>query len=397
MTRSVFNARWFSPLAVLAIGVMALAGACTPAPSAARPRATASFVDGAEEAIDDNGLSLAVADFNRDGVQDLAVGHPMMVRVLSAVNGAWSTLARGDAPVDSYMEIQAMDVDRDGRVDLLVPGEGLTVLRQAADGGFLLDRAIATSSGDAGTYGVTAFEVADVDGDGRKDVVVANQTVSGPEVRFLAGLDGQPWVGRPELVGPVPSSPSDLVVASMDADGRPDVAVSQYLAGVTLFASRTSGPFGPGLVVVPPGLTPDRVAAGDVDGDGRQELVVSSRYGTPVVLRHAIDGGFDAPVPLPVNGCGVVRVADLDLDGLAEIVLGCARGAGVSTPTSSSIVVLRQGGWPSFVEVQRLETDNYLVNLEVVDLTGDGRLDLAATFLATPVTKVRLWSGVGPD
>jgi len=392
-----------------AVGLTAaLLGACVAAPpaplppSAPTPRPTTSFKAHFAQEVEPYGQQLAVADFNRDGVHDLAIAAPGVVTVLTAVGAAWRTLATTEAPGEAYLGLRAIDLDRDARVDLLAASGGLRLLKQGADGGFSLDLTIETSPRDAG-QAVTSLEVADLTGDGRADVVVGNSALQGSAVWFLEGVEGWPWLASPRLVATLPTHTTAMAIAPLDGDDRPDLAASHVLSGaVTFIPFLPSGAFGaPVELAVPSGLVPDSIAAGDLDGDGRNDLVVANRSNAPVVLRGTA-GGFAPAQSLPVAGCGVVRVADLDLDGLSELILGCVvRVTTIDRPALSALVVVRSSGPTTFEIVHRLETVDLLTDVQVSDLTGDGRLDLAATFLlptgSAPRGQVRLWSGAGPE
>ncbi|MEM9291281.1 MAG: FG-GAP-like repeat-containing protein [Acidobacteriota bacterium] len=143
--------------------------------------------------------AVATADLNNDGYPEILVadGSGISLRQRAAAKagdraafGAPQRLGSGAGTGvgAGATEIQAADLDNDGRLDLLaVGGEGLAALRQDAQGGFS-----AVEISGAGAAGAAGVDVADLDGDGDLDLLT-----TGPEGLHQwtgAGAEGQLWL-----------------------------------------------------------------------------------------------------------------------------------------------------------------------------------------------------------
>lgn len=219
----------------------------------------------------------------------------------------------------------AMDIDGDGRVDLV---SGTEVWKQNAAGGFDLAWEIDAAVNDTA--------VADLDGDGKAEIVHIRSTgVADFALRgiFVYGHDG-------ELKRRIPLWTywfTPLTLADVDGDGRTDIVLG---ANGTVFAFRDDGrPIW--AYNVPPDLPPDPVLAAvyvqpgadqrvtnaapqvyDLDGDGIAEVVVAA-YARILVL----DGRTGVPKLDPVwtynhsyTDVSALILADLNDDGRVDVV-----------------------------------------------------------------------------
>ena len=288
------------------------------------------------------------ADLDADGDLDLVVvRNPRPEGEIAARptavypndGGAWA-VATTLLPDTAARSVAAMDVDRDGLLDLAIAGdrygEGPTRLLRNTGGLAFEDASDAWGVPDD-LYGLALAPV-DLDGDGWLDLVVSGD----PRV-LRGGPDGFSVVDQPVLAWEThgdEDDPAGIAVGDLDGDGRPDLAVGQHFNStvdggqrvpVRLFLNRST----PGSVdlvdVTEPAGSPGlwtkapHVAIADVDADGRSDVVTSAvaADGTPVVLHNegVTDGVPEfAVVGEPGDGrywiTGVVD--DLDHDGRVD-------------------------------------------------------------------------------
>ncbi|HEY3400205.1 MAG TPA: VCBS repeat-containing protein [Geothrix sp.] len=233
--------------------------------------------------------------------------------------------------------------------------------------------------GPSAGYLVNAIAVADIDGNGQPDILGMVST-------DLGGAPTQGYVST-RLQGPagtfalptrfgVGTGPANLVVADVNGDGRPDLVVANATSqtvSVRLADPAKPGFFLPAIVLATPGRTPLDVAVGDLNGDGKMDIVVaaSGANNVMVFLQGATPGTFLAPATFPVGGDPqAVTVADLDGDGQPDIAVAT---------TANTVSVLRQIQFsPTLVAQSAVDyaTGVQPVAIKAADVNGDSKLDL---------------------
>lgn len=234
----------------------------------------------------------AVADVNGDQLPDIIVAN----RDAPARAANYICLNRGQGRFDddcfvfskeSATTITPADVNRDGRVDLVVPhrdgGQSHVYLNTSA-GAALSFSPIAFGSGDAT---IRASAAADLDGDGLVDIVAIDEK-RGVFAFFGEGVEK--WSAAVPL-GARGRTPYALTVHDLNADGAVDVIVGHVEAPSTVFFNVGSGrrftpvDFGDGKGTI------YGFDIADLDKDGRLDIAVA-RSDAPNVLYF---GGPAAP------------------------------------------------------------------------------------------------------
>jgi hypothetical protein len=254
-----------------------------------------------------------VGDFNGDTYDDLAVpaafttGSTLTRIYTGGPDPAWTAQPAAGGHVAALV---AAHVDRDDDTDtfddLVLAADNAAALRVkpavgggAFEGGpsFALDSAVA---------GPDALAPADVDGNGRVDLVAVTKTGSVGVLRNRG--DGSYDAFKPAPLGAVGSRRA-LAVADFDGDAHEDIAVADDAGDGTVHVLLGDGNAGfrtaPDVRV---GKTPSAIAAGDFDADGVIDLAtantgsdtISIRPGTgpaPLEGNLLANGGFEGPTP----------------------------------------------------------------------------------------------------
>ncbi|HEX9082469.1 MAG TPA: VCBS repeat-containing protein, partial [Holophagaceae bacterium] len=237
-----------------------------------------------------------------------------------------------------------------------------------------------SSSSDSGpSYGylVNGIAVGDLDGNGRPDILGLVST-------SLDTTSTQGYVSTRLQTGPntfalpvrfgVGTDPSNFVLADVNGDGHPDLVVAN--AGDATVSVRLADPAHPGMflpaiLLSTPGRTPLDVAVGNLSGhaDGLKDIVVAASGANSVLVFHqTAAGAFAAPVAVAVGGDPqAVAVGDLDGSGSADIAVATS---------ANTVSVLLQTAPGTFAPAVDYATGVNPSALKAVDLNGDGKLDL---------------------
>ncbi len=264
------------------------------------------------------------------------------------------------------------DLDGDGRLDIVAASfVDVAVVRQ--DPGSLTGFPPARRFGVGSSVG--SLDLTDVDGDGRLDVVAApdvpfDRTLQNA-VTVLRGAGGLEHVGAASLRDGN-GELADAAVGDLDGEGVADVvAVSSdrpevhvLLQGAARsFASAdfTAGVAGHGAVTL-----------GDFDANGSLDVAVTALDGAhvSVLLQEAAAAGTFAPSTETTAGAGLTDLVagDFNGDGADDL-------AGV-LPGTSEVAVLPSNGSGLFIGRSELSTPQGPVALAVGDINQDGKPDL---------------------
>ncbi len=319
----------------------------------------------------------------------LASGLPQRGRLLlnhptaGFLDAAEPITLAAHSPLNLAESVAATDIDADGDVDLLVAGDATTpllLLLGAGDGAF--DDVTAThlpplSGANRG------FGVVDLDGDGPDDVWIALQTGLTTRLVLLVGdsagvLTELPAIAVPAFAGGM----LGLAAADLDGDGKQDLLVQDsyglhpwHGTAPLAWQADTRSTFASGLGVF---------ALGDLDGDGLADVAAKRAAHLPTdvveVYRNAGDGSFSLwrTLQLPaitVFRSGSVAIADADMDGDQDVFvlanepeLFVNDGAGSFAPAPASAFPL-----PSAYRRSK-----------VIDVDGDGAPDVLCAAYITP-------------
>ena len=221
---------------------------------------TANFADGTVTALMNAGggklaanvvyrtetslVSVAVTDLNGDGKADLVL-TPSFKKIFVLLNDGHGAFPEavdydtGDEPV-----IATGDLDGDGKPDLAVSSEDSTVLvlRNRGDGSFRPGGELATgSTARSETMCERCVAIGDVNGDGKPDIVTANQGADTVSVLVSRG-DGRFRPRRDYRSGTAPRS---IAIGDVNGDGKPDLVSAAAGNMVAVLVNTTGAPATP--------------------------------------------------------------------------------------------------------------------------------------------------------
>lgn len=303
--------------------------------------------------------AVAAADFDANNTTDLAVGvhYGGVVMLLNDGRGSFGASDGFTYPSTfSSRALTVTDWNADGRPDVAAlsdgprPGAtvqlGVTVFENL---GSSWQQTRATLADPVHGDSIVA---GDVDGDALPDLVTAS-LVSGDARILRVGSDG--GLARREIATLLrPSLVRAVDVADVDGDGRDEIVVG--------YSSATPAASSIELVSFPAGSRPTQrlwtetgvavaaIASGDLNGDGRIDIVAALQGGRLLTFRNDGAGTFvraDVPPTDWRASCAAyaVRVADLDGDSCGEIIATFAGESGC--PSGGGIEVLRTSSEPS--------------------------------------------------
>ncbi|MFY7912810.1 MAG: FG-GAP-like repeat-containing protein [Emticicia sp.] len=263
-----------------------------------------SFAAKVDFATNTGPRSVCIADFDSDGKPDLAIAHSninMSVFKNTSTSGSISFNAKVDFVLtagNNSTYIGSADFDGDGKLDIAVNNNGLStvsIFRNTATNG-TIDASSFAAKVDFNTGALPfGFSIGDIDGDNKADLAVANFT--GNSMSILRNtatsgtIDANSFAAKFDIATGTSCSATNL--ADIDGDGKLDLlAVNLGTNTVSIYRNTaTSGIIDAGSFAAKVDFTtatgPRFVCIGDLDGDNRPDLAVTTQTSNVVsVLRY---------------------------------------------------------------------------------------------------------------
>jgi hypothetical protein len=338
--------------------------------------------------------AVAIGDLNGDRKADLAVanlggssqGSPGAVTVLLNRGGGRLQASR-TYQTDKGSDIVISDLNGDAKPDVAIVGDesfSIIVFINKGDGTLGPARSYPVGNLDTDNVAV-ALAAGDLNGDGRPDLVTADPNFSGGREAVSVLINrGDGSFGQDVEYAVPGGAPLSVAVADLNGDGHLDVAVasdSVSIPGngsVSVLLGKGDGTLQQAHAYRASGRS-TYVAVGDVNGDRKPDLVTPNQLGNSVsVLLNKGDGSFRARRTYRVTAACLnkvcapqsVQIGDLNGDGKPDLAVG--------NHAAPIFTALLNSGHGTF-NVRR----DYRIRgqeaafFKLGDLNGDGKLDVA--------------------
>jgi len=368
------------------------------------------------------GMSV-LEDFNGDQLKDILWFGPLIDRTVSQVSPQRECLQGlpmfGATRLDANrypVHILPVDLNGDGIPELVQSGTSTTTI---------LDTVTGVASEVAGVGGGFMSELADLENDGRPEIVISNvdkdiailqvqedgsigsiSTISSPinerlfsvvvddfdsdehdDIAAFESVDGTATVyiyrginsGSVELWTTIEDIPSSAVkAASLDFnnDGLPDFAIGlQQLDQIALYVNAGNGSFD--LVLEIPTPSPYWIISEDIDSDGVVDLVSVDRSKTITIHFMNADGAVHESRTLSENigSRELIEVVAIDFNSDSLLDLGTALYSNLATHTPNRHIIWKQVSAREFEPTAVLPAP-YGTSVAVADMNIDGAVDL---------------------
>ncbi len=263
------------------------------------------------------------------------------------------------------------DMNGDGKMDIVsvgnISGKGVvSVSMNNGDGTYTQGGQYFTGNSPV------AVKVGDFDGDGKQDIVTLAAYYTGALTTLNGNGDGsfQPYVSYTVL-----TPPTDVEVRDVNGDGHPDlIAVNDFFGTLSVFTNTGLGKFGP-KVDFAAGSQPWSVGTADFNGDGKADALVTNLNGTAGGLGFFAGngtGGFGPRVGVAVGtgaGASALTIGDFNGDGKQDVAV-------TNTSGSTSINVLLGNGDGTFQAGVNYNVGYSPIDIKQGDFNHDGKIDL---------------------
>ena len=297
----------------------------------------------------------------------LSITAAVFVSILSTTVSAQTPLSferRTDVTVtDAPRAIAVADVTGDGWRDIILAGTGRGSVTVIPSHG--------VEDGDAGqryrpardyVLGGGPFDVAvgDLNRDGRLDIAVANADSDTIDLLFNQGAGN---FATPVTL-PFPGNPRGIALGDFNRDGTLDIAATTFAtAGFDVLFGAGDGTFPTRRAFGAP-VNPQGMAVADFNRDGWNDVAVASASGVIRVYEMFATGAVIRDINPSGNGWNVIAASDLDGDSRVDLAVAS---------TGSSLVHLlynRASGWAASPAINVGPSPR---GIAIADLNQDGK------------------------
>ena len=306
---------------------------------------------GSSPALGFNPTSIATADINGDGDADLIIveqgsstsSNGQVVIFFGNGDGTFTQASTATSVVSTASSIIPADLNRDGKIDLVLTGvgsTGITILLGNGDGTF-------TTIAGPGQLGESMAAVADVNNDGIPDLVFPAASTSYLTV-FLGNGDG--------TFTEAPSSPNgnvqiaNFAITDFNQDGIPDIVYANlYTTTAAVLFGNGDGTFvqTPESLTLASGVFGNNFVVADFNGDGFPDVLSGGNRAVADSLTQPTETAT-ASAAVAIAAAGA-HLADASYPG--ESNYNASTSGTVSLwgvpPTTTTTLIVNVGGAPA--------------------------------------------------
>jgi hypothetical protein len=268
------------------------------------------------------------------------------------------------------------DFNGDGKQDVVSANDGgevgtVAYFQGNGDGTVVASEGLPVTVRNSASW--NGIEAGDYTGDGIADLAVLTWNVNYNGITIFPGLGNgrfAPGIQTAALNGALTETTGDF-----NNDGKPDLAVADY-AGVQVLLGNGNGSFNV-LPAVAGGTSPQWFAVADFNNDSKLDLAVADTSGTNGVKIQLGNGDGTFQTAVGVNtgaGENYVAAADLNGDGIPDLAVVGTSGGGI----------LLGNGNGTFGTVATFDPGSATGGLSLGDLNGDGFPDLVVPSFIPP-------------
>lgn len=266
---------------------------------------------------------MSVSDINGDGNIDVVIAnHETSYVTLLYGNGRGGFKHAPHSPLNIEVKphphvVKLKDLDGDNKADLIVDSrthKGLRVFKGLGNGTFKTPGKLINVGGDP----YLGFAAGDINGDGNLDLVTPNQQ----EIGIVLNTNPAKLSFSMKKLAPS-ESPFAVELAEMNGDGKTDLIVASVGSSITIIPGDGHGNFlEEKTTSIKTSSGAKQIAVGDINGDGIKDALVSNWSGNILVVLGSktafeIISFEDSSIP---NPWGLV-LADLNEDGRSDFII----------------------------------------------------------------------------